>query len=200
MKPFPQELRAQFKIFSSLRTPIAIQNFIEAIPMNFGESCRSPLLSLHHDKAHCMEGALIAAACFWYHGAEPMLLDLKTTDADDSHVVAPFRVNKLWGAISKTNHAILRYRDPVYRSVRELALSYFHEYYMDDGAKTLRSYAGPFKLLSLGDSWLTTKEHMDSISDLIDKSKHVSIVPKGLKLRRADPIERSMVRHTTWKR
>ena len=138
-----------------------------------------------------MEGALLAAAIFWYHGERPLLLDLKTTDDDNDHVVALFKEDNRWGAISKTNHAVLRYRDPVYQDVRELAMSYFNEYFLDSGVKTLRSYSVPFDLSKFGDEWLITKKNLWNITDALDSSKHISIVPKGgaKHLRRADPIE-----------
>src|SRR3989344_7563100 len=117
-------------VFKKLRTPQKIQDYLDALPINFedsGETYRSPRRLLGAKEAHCLEGALFAAAVLAYHGQKPLLLDLRTTPRDEDHVVALFRQNGRWGAISKTNHAVLRYRDPVYKDVRELAMSYFHE-------------------------------------------------------------------------
>ena len=128
MKEFPEE----FSIFKKLRTPADIQDFVNGFEMNFTgrqHTYASPLVVLQTGKAHCMEGAMLAAAALWYLGYPPLLLDLKTTAQDDDHVVALFKEGGRWGAISKTNHAVLRYRDPVYRDPRELAMSYFNEYF-----------------------------------------------------------------------
>jgi hypothetical protein len=95
-----------------------------------------------------MEGALLAAAILEFHGHKPLLLDLRSTNDDLDHVVALFKQFGCWGAISKTNHVVLRYREPVYKTLRELAMSYFHEYFLDNGKKTLREYSVPFDLKS----------------------------------------------------
>lgn len=202
MKRFPKEYPEEFRIFRKFTTPIKIQNFLETLPINFergGDTCRSPLMTLRAGKAHCMEGALLAAAAFWYHGAPPLLMDLKVGRGDESHVVAPFKIKGLWGAVSKTNHAVLRYRDPVYRTPRELALSYFHEYFLDDGRKTMRSYSKPFDLRRYRGDWLTTPRHLWKLIDALDRSPHVALVPRGTKLRKADPIERKAGKLTAWK-
>ena len=138
-----------------------------------------------------MEGALLAAACFWYNGQRPLLLDLKTTEGkDDDHVVALFKQNGRWGAVSKTNHAVLRYRDPVYKTVRELALSYFNEYFLDNGIKTMRSYSAPFSLFQYDDDWLISKQDVWRIPEELDGARHFKILQDGFSgLRLADPIE-----------
>ncbi|MDP3731184.1 MAG: hypothetical protein Q8R34_01670, partial [bacterium] len=120
--------KEEIKLFKKLNSPRKLQDFINAIPANFekrGETLMSPRRVLRENKAHCLEGAFLVAAVLWFHGEKPLLLDLKTTDCDFDHVVALFRKGGCWGAISKTNHAVLRYREPVYASPRELAMSYF---------------------------------------------------------------------------
>lgn len=193
MRKFPisHEL---FSGFERLSTPSRVQDFLNTISVNFeeaGETCRSPLGVLKNQKAHCMEGAILAAAIFWYHGERPLLLDLKTKRPDVDHVVALFREQGRWGAVSKTNHAVLRYREPVYRTIRELALSYFHEYFLDDGRKMLRSYSQPFNLLEYDDSWLFSEDHLWNIPSDLDTSLHFSILSPGQekRLRRADRVE-----------
>lgn len=148
-----------------------------------------------------MEGAMLAAACLWYHGEKPLLLDLRTIYRDDDHVVAPFRKSGRWGAISKTNHAVLRYREPVYASVRELAMSYFHEYFLDDGAKTLRTHSVPFSMLRYGSSWLTDPGSLLRIAEDLDSSPHLELLPENgsRRLRRADKIEIEAGKITEWK-
>ncbi|MBX4205466.1 MAG: hypothetical protein KW788_04800 [Candidatus Doudnabacteria bacterium] len=156
-----------------------------------GETCMSPRMVLQKKTAHCAEGALLAAAIFMYHGRKPYLLDLRSTKHDQDHVVALFKENGHWGAVSKTNHAVLRFREPVYRTVRELAMSYFHEYFLDNGHKTLREFSRPFNLAAYDESWITADFDLWSIMDDLDASPHFPIVslPMLKKLRRADKIE-----------
>src|SRR3989338_6552129 len=122
--------KKELAIFKKLNTPIKIQDFLDKIPMNWekkGETYFSPRRALEARKMHCLEGAIFAATALWLQGEKPLLLDLKAK-GDDDHVVALYRRNGYWGAISKTNHAALRFRDPVFKTLRELAVSYFHEY------------------------------------------------------------------------
>ena len=201
MRPFPAGHVKEFSIFRKLKSPEKIQDFLEKLPINFereGDTCRSPLATLRAGEAHCMEGALLAAAILWSHGERPLLLDLKTTGGDDDHVIALFRERGRWGAIGKTNHAVLRYRDPVFRTVRELALSFFNEYFLDGGLKTLRAYSAPFSLLGYEDDWLTAEEPIWGIPDDLDGSRHFPILLKNQKLRPADPIEIEAGRIEQW--
>ena len=113
---------AEQAVFKKLSTPNRIQDYLEALPQNFskksGETCRSPRRLLKDKRAYCLEGAVFAAAALAYHGRSPLLLDLQTTDDDQDHVLALFKEGGLWGAISKTNNPVLRWRDPIYKSVR----------------------------------------------------------------------------------
>jgi hypothetical protein len=182
----------QLSVLKRLSTPEKIQDFLNAIPFNHergGETYRSVEESLRAGRAHCFEGALIAAAALLLHGEKPLLLDLYTNRKDIDHVVVPFKKNGRWGAISKTNHAVLRYREPVYLSIRELVMSYFHEYFLPDGRKTLVSYSRPFDLSKVKLDWLASKENLEELVLMLDRSPHVPILPKGYKLRRAEPIE-----------
>lgn len=191
-------------ILQKLSTPRKIQDFLDRLPVNFeknGETHYSPRRVLRERKAHCIEGALLAAAALWFHGRRPLLLDLKTKLLDDEHVVALFRENSHWGAISKTNHAVVRYRDPIYRTVRELALSYFHEYFRDhDGLKTLVSYSRPFDLRTLGDAWITAGEDLWDLDDRLNASPHHPLVPPANAhlIRRATAFERRVINTREW--
>lgn len=176
-----------------LSTPGKIQDFLDKLPINhekYRETCMSPGMVLKKKKAHCLEGALLAAAALWVHGEKPLLMNLKVARGDDDHAVALYRVNGYWGALSKTNHAVLRFRDPVYRTPRELAMSYFHEYFLATGRKTLQAYSKPFNLAQFGREWLTSKDDLWDIADALRDSPHIKIVPKGIKIRGASPIER----------
>lgn len=198
-KKIPKVFKAfnyrELNIFKKLNTPQKVQDYINKVRVNFeldGETYLSPREVLRQKRAHCAEGAILAAVIFWYHGAKPLLLDMKTTPNDVEHVVALFKKNGFWGAVSKTNHAVLRYREPIYKTIRELALSYFHEYFKDNGQKTLRSYSDPFDLSKIKDkSWLVTKENLWNLIDRLDASKHHKILkPWQIKnLRKADVIE-----------
>ncbi len=152
----------------------------------------SPRRTIAAGTAHCFEGALFAAAALLYHGQKPLLLDLRTTNDDQDHVVALFREGKFWGAISKTNHAVLRFRDPVYASVRELALSYFHEYFLSNGKKTMRAYSEPFDLSKIPEThWITAEDDLVDLVNALDDSPHHEVVSSSMikLLRKADLIE-----------
>ncbi len=186
----------ELKILKKLSTPRKIQDFLDTLPINYekrGETHMSPRRVLHERRAHCIEGALLAAAALWIHGEEPLLLDLTAAPEDDDHVVALFKQNGYWGAISKTNHAVLRFRDPIYKTVRELALSYFHEWFLDEsGAKMLRSYSKPLNLKRLGTGWITAEEDLWHLDEALDSLPHYALVPKENKkhLRPASKVER----------
>lgn len=184
------------KLFARLTTPEKIQDHLDSLRINFelgGETHRSVREALKHKEAHCIEGALIAAAALWYHGTPPLLLDLMAERGDDDHVVALYRLNGYWGALSKSNHATIRWRDPVYKSVRELALSYFHEWFPEaTGRRTLRSYSAPLDLRQFGTDWMTSEKGLWWLDKELNKAKHFPIAPrKNLRaLRRADKTER----------
>ncbi len=198
----------ELRILKRLNTPVKIQNFLESLSINFelrGETYGSPRRVLRNQTAHCFEGALLAAAALFVQGERPLLLDLRadSRSQDTDHVVALFRRNGLWGAISKTNHAVLRYREPIYRTVRELALSYFHEYFLDNGKKTLRSYSRPFDLRKfLKRGWLTDEEDLFYLVEALDNSPHEHILSKKAvgELRRADSVEIAAGKITEWAR
>ncbi len=188
----------QKNIYPSLNTPSKIQDYINSIPINFeldGETYLSPLEVLKQNRAHCLEGALLAARLFRFHGHTPLLLDLKAVAGDHDHVVALFRFPKTgeWGAVSKTNHAVLRYREPIYKSLRELAMSYFHEYFDNKtGKKNLRSYSGAFDLRKMDYlNWETTDKKLQDLVNKLDWSRHYSLISKDHEklLRKAEQIE-----------
>src|SRR5262249_58183031 len=174
---------AETKVFRRLDSPRRIQDFVDSLAINMeldGGTYMSPRRVLASRQAHCVEGALLAAAVLAFHGERPLLLDFQAAYDDEDHVVALFRVNGHWGAISKTNHPGLRYRDPIHHSVRGLAASYFHEYYMWDGRKSLRNYSRPFDLARYRpERWVTAGEDVDWLVHALDPSAHSPIVPRG---------------------
>ncbi len=192
-------------LLQKLNSPIKIQNYLDLMPVNFekrGQTYMSPRRVLREKKMHCLEGAMLAAAALWMHGEEPLLMDLKAK-GDDDHVVALYKRNGYWGAISKTNHATVRFRDPVYRTVRELALSYFHEYFSDTtGKKCLVSYSKPFNLKRFKTAWVTAEEDLHNIAEAIDDSAHLPIYPpRNMRfIRKADIMERKAGKLKQWKK
>jgi hypothetical protein len=182
------------KILRKLNTPRKIQDFLNKLEINFeekGETCMSPRRVLRERKAHCIEGALLAYLCLKLAGRKVWLVDLKTTRDDFEHVLCVFKKDGKFGAISKTNHAVLRYREPIYNSVRELVMSFFHEYTDNKGRKTLRSFSVPVDLKRFGDDWTTSEEELWQIHDYLDKVRHFKILTRKQisRLRKADKIE-----------
>jgi len=178
------------RILRKLDSPARIQDFIDALPANMeldGSTYMSPRRTLATGRAHCLEGALLAAAALAFHGERPLLLDFQSAYDDEDHVVALFCQNGHWGAISKTNHPGLRYRDAIHDSLRGLAASYFHEYYIGDGRKSLRFFSRPFDLTRYSpERWVVASEDLEWLVDALDASAHAPIIPKG-NLRRLRP-------------
>ena len=193
-------------MFVKLNTPQKIQDYLDHLPINFelaGETLMSPRRILRAKRLHCIEAALFAAAVLAYHGSPPLLLDLQTKAEDEDHVVTLFKQNNLWGAISKTNHMILRWRDPVYKTVRELAMSYYNEYYMSDGIKTLLAYSRPFDLRRYKlATWVTAEANLGWLAEDLDTSQHFPNEPKKIlaKMRKASPIERAASELVEWEK
>lgn len=193
------------RILQSLSTPTKIQDFLNTLEFRIvgtNETCASPRSVLHHRQAQCMEGAMFAAAALRFHGHKPLIVDLVATKHDADHVIAVFKVDNHWGAISKTNHGVLRYREPVYRSIRELVMSYFHEYFLQSNRKkTLRSFSKPIDLTCFDSlNWETNSEPNWFIPEYLTTLPHTPILTKKqiANLRLADPIEVTMAAIEEW--
>ena len=186
---------AEYAVLRRLDTPHKIQEFVSSLRSNFevgGQTCLSVREVLKQRRAHCIEGAMLAACALWVHGDPPLLLDLQA-DRDYDHVVALFRRGGCWGAISKTNPPVLRWRDPVYRSLRELAMSYLHEYANRRGHKTLRRYSRPLDLRRIDPRvWVTNGRNCWDIAEALDELPHYSLISarQARLLRRRDALER----------
>lgn len=189
--------REEYVALAKLSSPIKIQDFLDTLAFNWekkGDTHRSPRRILAAKKAHCIEGALFAAAALWLHGEPPLIMNLSSRmgRGDVDHVVALYKRGGFWGAISKTNHAVLRFRDPIYRSPRELALSYFHEWFLNStGEKVLECYSKPLDLRRFGTDWITAEKDVWHIADALSERKHYFLVPKGnwRYVRKADDME-----------
>lgn len=180
-------------VLRRLDTPRKIQDFLDyGLDYNDEEplTCLSPLQVLERGKAHCIEGAMLAAAAFLFHGGRPLLLDLRANSRDDDHVIAPFVFKGRWGAVGQSHFCGLRYREPVYASFAELARSYFEFYYNSAGEKTLREFSSPLDASSLRQDWLHSDKNVFFVSRAVDSARHFSItghLPES-SLRRADSL------------
>lgn len=198
--------KKELAILKRLNTPAKTQDFLNRIPINFEkdgvDTAKSPIMVMRANSAHCVEAAILGAYILSLHGHPPLLLHLVSTSIDKDHVIAPFKIRGLWGALSKGNHVTLRYRDPVYKTIRELAMSYFNEYYLEHGGKTMISYSRPLNLNTFGSKWITHEDNLWDIDDELDKIKHFTIAPKEVmrELRKVDPIERKSLDITEWKK
>ena len=166
-----------FRALRALKTPVRIQKFIDALPYQYANTAWSPQRVLRERKGHCLEGALLAAAALRVNGHPPFLMDLEAVQ-DDDHVVAIYRERGLWGSIAKSNFAGLRFRAPIYRTLRELALSYFEQYYNLRGERTLRSYSRPVNLERLDSRhWMTSEKSVWCAPELLIAARHYPLVP-----------------------
>lgn len=152
--------RSELRKLRSLKTPVGVQRFLDEMPYHLALTAWSPRVVLRERTAHCLEGAIFAAAALRVLGYPPLLLDLEA-DNDTDHVLAVFKVRGHWGAVAKSNFTGCRYREPVYRTLRELALSYFHIYFNLRGERTLRRYSRPVNLARFDrDEWMTSEENI----------------------------------------
>jgi hypothetical protein len=171
----PKELRK----LRSMKNPYGIQKFLDAMPYHLEDTAWSPRLVLANESSHCLEGAIFAAAALRANGYPPLLLDLEA-DHDTDHVLAIFRENGCWGAVAKSNYNGCRWREPIYRTPRELALSYFNGYFNLRRERTLRRYSGPVSLKRFDhQNWMTTEEPVWFIVYHLFDIKHYPLLTKA---------------------
>jgi hypothetical protein len=170
-------LPGDFRALRALKTPSQIQKFIDELPYQYANTAWSPQRVLRERKGHCLEGALLAAAALRVNGHPPLLMDLEAVN-DDDHVLALYRERGLWGSIAKSNFAGLRFRSPIYRTPRELALSYFEHYYNLRGERTLRAYSRPLNLERLdGKQWMTSEKNVWCVPEYLISARHYALIP-----------------------
>jgi len=195
----------EFALLRRLDSPRKIQAYLHGLRQNFelgGDTCRPVREVLRSGRAHCIEGAMLAAAALWAHGEPPLIIDMRA-ERDYDHVVAVYRRNGRWGALSKTNGIGLRSRDPVYRSLRELAMSYFHEYTNRADHKTLREYSVPYDLRRLDPSvWVSGTKNCWVVAEALDELRHFRLMERRhLKaVSRRDPFERQAFKLLQYRR
>jgi hypothetical protein len=185
---------AERAVFRRLNTPEKIQRYLDCeIVYNKeldGPTCRSPRRVMRDRTGHCMEGALFGAAALRMLGYPPLLLDLEAV-RDDDHVLAIFRLRGHWGAVATSNYAGLRYREPVYRTLRELAMSYFEDYFNLQKEKTLRRYSRPVNLLHTSSiEWMTAEEDVWAIPEYLCDIAHRPLLGPGMAARLGPVDER----------
>lgn len=172
------------KVLRRLNTPHKIQDYIDALPYNTEEITRSALGVIATKRAQCLDGALLAAAALEFHGHPPLLMDLRANERDADHVLAVFQYRKHYGAIAKSNYVGIRFREPVYRTLRELALSYFNNYVSPERERTLREYSRLIKLKDLREvDWRSAPKNEDiyePLADRLERTVHYPLFPKSI--------------------
>lgn len=178
------------KRIAGLTTPFRIQAFLDEVPYSGEERYRCPLSFLRDRTGHCFDGAVFAAAMLQRLGHRPLIVDMLPNDRDDDHMLALYRRGGRWGAVAKSNFSGLRFREPVYRSLRELVMSYFEGYFNSAGEKTLRAYTTPLNLSALEKhNWLTDDAAMDRIAERLDEIRKFKVLTPGM-VKTLSPMDR----------
>jgi len=190
---------SELRKFCALKTPAGVQGFLDGLPYNLSYTARSPKRVLHDCTASCLEGGVFAAAALRVLGFPPLIFDLEA-EQDTDHVVAIFKRRGHWGAVAKSNFAGCRYREPVYRSLRELAMSYFNTYFNLRFERTLRRYSRPVNLARFDRfNWMTTEKPVWFIAEHLCEIPHISLLTPSMKrnLTRLDPrsVRGEMIGH-----
>ena len=191
--------KKEIRALRALKTPIGVQRFLDALPYNLSVTARSPLKVLQDNTASCLEGAIFAAAALRVLGFPPLIFDLEAEN-DTDHVVAIFKVRGHWGAIAKSNFTGCRYREPVYRTLRELAMSYFNIYFNLRFERTLRRYSRPVNLARFDHlNWMTSEKPIWFVAEHLCEIPHITLLPRVMEkyLTRVDPrtVRGEMVDH-----
>lgn len=169
------------EVVGGLKSPGAIQAFLDEVPYSTEAIYRCPLRVLRERVAHCFDGALFAAAMLRRLGHAPLIVDLLPNDRDDDHLLALYQRDGCWGAVAKSNFVGLRFREPVFRTLRELVMSYFEHYYNVAGEKTLRGYAGPLNLKAFDrNAWMSRDEPLEAVATRLDQIRRVSVVTEAM--------------------
>jgi hypothetical protein len=181
--------RPDLKVLDGLTTPYAIQRFLLDLPYSAEERYRSPRSVLRDRTAHCFDGALFAAAALRYIGYPPMIIDMLPNQRDDDHLLALYKVHAHWGAVAKSNFSGLTFREPIFRTLRELVLSYFEQFYNVQREKTLRAYTVPLHLRSFDRyRWMGSDEHLDLIGTRLDQIRKICLLTPSMG-RRLSPVD-----------
>ena len=184
---------SELRRLRSLKTPAGVQKFLDELPYNLSYTARSPKEVLEDRTASCLEGGIFAAAGLRVLGFPPLIFDLEA-EQDTDHVVAIFKVRGHWGAVAKSNFTGCRYREPVYRSLRELAMSYFNIYFNLRAERTLRRYSRPVNLARFDHlNWMTTNKPIWFIAEYLCEIPHIPLLAPALE-KRLTRVDRRTVR------
>jgi hypothetical protein len=184
---------AEHKLLSSLDTPARIQAWLNSIPYSEDEFYRCPLRVLRDRKGHCFDGALFAAAALRRLGFPPLIVELLPDERDDDHLLAVFKHRGCWGAIAQSNFSGLRYREPIFRTVRELILSYFEDFFNTLGEKTLRGYRGPFNLSAFDRlDWMSSDAGLETLAHGMNRYRAISLITPEMAASLAPVDDRSL--------
>lgn len=179
----------ELKVLDTLTTPYEIQRFLLDLPYSAEERYRSPRTVLRDRTAHCFDGSLFAAAALRYIGYPPLIMDLLPNERDDDHLLALYKVHGHWGAVAKSNFSGLTFREPIYRTLRELVLSYFEQFYNVQREKTLRAYTLPLNLRRFDRyGWMGSDEHLDLIGTRLDQVRTITLLTPLMR-RRLSPVD-----------
>ena len=198
-EPLDSFTPAELRKLRRLKGPYGIQRFLDDMPYHLEDTAWSPRYVLREETSHCLEGAIFAAAALRANGFPPLILDFEA-DHDTDHVMAVYKVDGHWGAIAKSNYAGCRYREPVYRSLRELAMSYFNLYFNMRGDRTLRTFSRPVNLARFDcQHWMTTEKPLWFIVYYLFEIHHYKLLSPAMikRLHRID--ERLFLAETTGK-
>jgi hypothetical protein len=190
---FDQNLTgAEREVMAQLNSPGKIHAFLDQLSYSPEETYRCPLRVLRDRTAHCFDGALFAAAALWRLGHPPLIMELLPNDQDDDHLLALYKRSGHWGALAQSNFVGLRFREPVYRTLRELVLSYFEQFYNVEREKTLRAYTRPLNLQAFDDmGWMVDDRLLEKISERLDQTRRYSLITESMAAELSPVDERS---------
>jgi hypothetical protein len=184
--------KTEYEQVKLLISPVKIQAYLDETPYSSDDFYRCPRRVIQDRKAHCFDGALFAAAMLARIGFPPLILELLPNTRDDDHLLAVYRRYGHWGAVAKSNFVGLRYREPIFKSIRELVMSYFEQYYNTAREKTLRGYTVPMNLKGFNNlDWMIKDEPLDLIANRLDEIQRFSILSKRMEKNLAFMDERS---------
>jgi len=194
MQKFQEFTPSERRFLRSLSSPAKIQKFLDNIPYHLASTAFSPRLVMREKTAHCLEGAIFAAAALRFHGYAPLLLDFEAVH-DTDHVIAPFEQKGAWGAVAISNFSGLRYRAPVYKNVRELALSYFNDYLNLRGERTMRTYSTKPVNLKIFDSqdWTTREDNIWFIAEYLCEIPHTPLLTTSM-IKNLTPLDKRSIK------
>lgn len=195
-KPSSPWTKREEVFLRTLHSPIRVQAFLDSIPYSIDPFTRSAREVLRDRRANCFDGALFAAAALQRLGFPPLLVDLSAVE-DDDHVLAIFHRRGRIGAVAKSNYASLRYREPIFRSIRELVMSYFEGYFNLARKKTLRAYSVPIDLRQVADwDWIGDRKRLDDLSDRLTFARHYPLLTASM-IRRLQQVDERTFRAET---